>query len=71
MMYIWGLSSNFVHIVFDGARECLLPYLVFPAVIENEYGEISIDRSLVKQQLGTSEEIFEVSFNNLRTQLRS
>jgi len=30
------------------------------AVIENEYGEISIDQSLVKQKLGSNEEIFEV-----------
>jgi len=30
------------------------------AVIENEYGEISIDESLVKQKLGSNEEIFEL-----------
>ncbi len=30
------------------------------AVVENEYGEISIDRHLVNQQLGSAEEIFEV-----------
>lgn len=30
------------------------------AVIENEFGEISIDRELVKQNIGTTEEIFEV-----------
>lgn len=31
------------------------------AVIENEYGEISIDQSLVKQKLGSNEEIFELN----------
>lgn len=30
------------------------------AVVENEYGEISIDRHLVNQQLGSAEELFEV-----------